>query len=186
MVDVPLNTTVPEFELKVPALLVHAPATFMLPTGAVSVPVKVRLLNELVLAPEIVVVPLKVTVPEPGVKVPSFARFPEIVTIADGRINELPFVTATLLKEATPDTVVAPEKVTVPVPAVNDPPLTVQVDPFIVRLLEPAERAPDERRTFPLIVMLFVASVMVPPLTVRLFKAVEDVGNSSPVFPVAE
>ena len=185
MVDVPLNTTVPVPAVNVPALLVQMPATFILPAGAVSVPVKVRLLNELVLAPDIVVVPAKVTVPVPGVKVPSLTRFPTMLIVPDGRVNVFPVVIVTMLNAAVPATVVAPENVTVPVPAENNPPLIVQVDPFMNRLLVPAENVPPEKRAVPLIVILLVANVTVPLLfIVRLFKAVAVVGNSRPVEPV--
>lgn len=77
MLVVPLNTIVPEELLNVP-LSVKLPATFTVPLGAVRVPEIVTLLNEHVLEPLIVVVPPKVTVPEPEFKVPLFARLPLI------------------------------------------------------------------------------------------------------------
>ena len=60
---VPLKVTVPLLLVKVP-LLDQFPATFIFADdGPVSVPEMVRLLNELVEPPEMVDVPLNVTVP---------------------------------------------------------------------------------------------------------------------------
>ena len=72
---VPLKTMVPLLCVKVP-LLVKVPATFMEPEDAVNVPLMVTLLNELALEPDTVVVPPKVTVPLPALRVPLFTRFP--------------------------------------------------------------------------------------------------------------
>ena len=77
---VPLSVTVPELWVKVPELA-QLPATLILAdNGAVRAPEIVKLLNELVELPEIAVVPLKVAVPERGVKVPELAQFPPTVT----------------------------------------------------------------------------------------------------------
>ena len=94
-------------------------------------------------------------------------------------------MTVTLLNIGlVPANDVIPEKVTVPVPAENDPPLIFQLEPFMMRLFEPAEKEPPEKSAFPFTVILLVASDTVPPLlTVKLFKAVEVVGSSIPVDP---
>ena len=78
---VPVKVTVFEATplVKVP-LLVHVPATLKLPAGAVSALLLfiVTLLKELVLDPEMVVVPPNMAVADPEFNAPLFARLPLI------------------------------------------------------------------------------------------------------------
>ena len=89
MVDVPLNTTVPALLVNVP-LLVQVPATLILVLGAVNEleALIVTLLKELVLVPEMTVVPPKVTVEEPEFRVPLFIRFP-LIANAEVGVSEI-------------------------------------------------------------------------------------------------
>ena len=76
VVPAPLKVTVPLLWVNVPPLFSQLPATFIFVFGAVSAPLIVTLQKELVLDPEMAVVPLKVTVPVPGVKVPLLVQLP--------------------------------------------------------------------------------------------------------------
>ena len=73
---VPLKVTVPELCVKVP-LLVRVPKSVSVPEGAARLLVEliVILLNVKGSEPLIIDVPLKITVPEPGVNVPSLIQF---------------------------------------------------------------------------------------------------------------
>lgn len=79
IVAFPVKVMVPPPLVNVP-LFVQLPATFRLPEGAVSelLPLITTLLNELVLVPEMAVVPPKVTVDEPELSVPLLTRLPLI------------------------------------------------------------------------------------------------------------
>ena len=109
IVVVPLNTTVPLFAPNVP-LLVQFPATFIVPDGAVSVPLIMILLSELVLLPEIAVVPPKVAVPEPALSVPLLTRLPFTLKLEVG-VRVPVIVTPPKVSVVPPLSVVAPEKV---------------------------------------------------------------------------
>ncbi len=97
----------------------------MVPAGAVKAPEIVRFLNELVEAPLMAVVPLKVTVPLLWVNVPLLAQLPATFMLAaDGPVNAPEMVR--LLKDVVdePLMVDVPLKVTVPLLFVNVPLLT--------------------------------------------------------------
>jgi hypothetical protein len=121
------------------------------------------------------------------VEVPFKFRSPVMLIFPEGRVIVDPLFVVTFEKliVPVPPIVVVPPKETMPVPPKNVPPLfTVQLDPFMVRLLDPEENVPPDKRTFPLIVIPLLARETVPLLaTVRLFKAVAVVGNSRPVLP---
>src|ERR1043166_2600101 len=101
-------------------------------------------------------------VPPPLLNVdPEFKlKSPEILVFPEGSVSVDPLLVATLEKliVPVPPTAVFPPNETIPVPPENDPPvLTVQLDPFIVRLLEPVENVPPEIKTFPFTVTPLLA-----------------------------
>lgn len=181
---VPLNTIEPLLWLNVP-LFVKSPAIFKdVVDGAVRVLLTMTSLNEQAAVPVMAVLPLKLTIPVPALIVPLLDMFPEILVVPDDSVT-VPD-TVTLLKLETPDNkVFAPPKVTVPVPGENEPPVALQLLPFMTMLLDPAAKVPAENTTSPLTVTGVEFRFTVPLLaTVRFCKAVDEVGNSAPVFPV--
>lgn len=84
---VPLNVTVPLLCVNDPSLI-QLPATFMFADeGPVSVPEMLRLLNELVVDPLMLVVPLNVTVPLLCVNVPLFTQLRATFIFAEDPIS---------------------------------------------------------------------------------------------------
>jgi len=165
---VPSKVTVPPLAVKVPALT-QLPATFIFafkgPVNVLEAAIS-RLLNELVLAPVIAVVPSKVTVPPLAVNVPTFTQLPATFIFAAGAVNVLDKAISRLLKELVlpPVIAVVPSKFTVPLFAVKVPAFTQLPETFILPL--GAVNVPDEILT---LVVLTVppAPVNVPPLIVN-------------------
>jgi hypothetical protein len=159
IVVVPSKVTVPELLLNVPALT-QLPPTFIFAAGAVNVldAAMSRLLKELVLAPLIVVVPSKVTVPPLAVKVPALTQLPPTFIFAAGAVSVLEAAISTLLKETVllPLIIDVPSNVMVLLPALNVPPFKVKfplsnkpplplmnVPPAWVHPLDPTVRVSD-------------------------------------------
>ena len=95
----PLTTTVAAGLKVVPDPPVNVPPTFRLVLAeSVPLPEVVRLLNEVVLDPAMVPVPVKVTVPDPAVNVPLLVKLPPKVSEKPplSRVVPEPIVTAPL------------------------------------------------------------------------------------------
>jgi hypothetical protein len=172
--------------VKVP-LFVKLPAIFNDPLGAAKVLLTVTALKDVVPEPVMAVLPLKLIVPDPAVIVPSLSTSPATPVVAEESVSDLVEFTVMLLKLVVPAKEIAPSITTVPVPPEKEPPpdcVHEALDPAIVIVLLPAANVPAESRTFPLTVIP-EESVTEPLLvTVRLARAVDDDGNSNPVFPV--
>lgn len=175
----PLKTTVPPLRLNVP-LLVKFPATFMLPVGAVSVLAVLitMLLKELVLRPEMDVVPPKVVVAEPAIKVPSLTRFPSILILIVG-VSVPVTVTEPNCTGDPPLMDVVPLKVTG---------LEVSVEtafatkfPFMFIPNVPALNTPFDKVRSPLMVSAWLRVSCAPPVLVTCLNADADAGISEPV-----
>ena len=179
---VPLKVTVfvATPRLKVP-LLVQVPATLKLPTGAVNIPAIMTLLKELVLEPEIVVVPPNVAVAVPVFNVPLFIRFPLIWKLEDG-VKEPVTVIDPKVGTALPEIEVVPEKVIALEVSVEEALLTKF--PFKSMEFEPALNEPLESVKMPFMVMLLPKERVPDPVLDRLANAVVLDGNSGPVVMV--
>jgi len=88
------------------------PETFIDEEGAVKDPLITTLLKELVFDPLMAVVPPKVTVPDPELRVPLFTRLP-LIAKAEVGVSDPVTVTVTLpnITGVLPEMLVAPEKV---------------------------------------------------------------------------
>lgn len=177
--EVPLNTTVPPLLVNVP-LFVHVPATFMVVLGAVRelAGLITKLLKELMLEPDITVVPPKVTVPDPELSVPLLTKLPLIFKLDVG-VNDPVIVTFPKTGVALPVTDVAPENVIA---------LDVKVDellltkfPFKSIALLPALKLPDVSVNVPFTVTAEFKLIGPLQLIVRFPKAEVFSGNSNPV-----
>jgi len=174
---VPSKVTVPPLAVKVPALT-QLPATFMFAFGAVSVLEAAisRLLNEFVLAPLIVVAPLKVTVPPFGLKVPALTQLPlTFMFTFSGPVNVLEAAISRLLNEfiLAPVIAVVPSNVTVPplavkVPALTQLPATFMFATGAVKLLDAAMSRLAKEFVLPPVIAVVPSKVTVPPFALKV------------------
>ena len=182
--DVPLNTTVPPLLTNVP-LFVHVPATFIVVLGAVSEldGLITKLLKELILEPDITVVPPKVTVAEPELNVPLLTKLPLIFKLEVG-VNVPVIRIFPKVGVVVPVSDVVPEKVTELV--VKDAGALLAKLPLMSILLLPALKFPLVNVKIPFTVIAEFKVTAPPPCMVKLFKRLVEAGNSAPVPPEAK
>jgi hypothetical protein len=136
------------------------------------------LLKELVLEPEIAVVPPNVVVAVPAFSEPLLTRFPLIWKLVDG-VKEPETVIVPKVGTALPEIVVVPEKVIALEVSVEEA-LLIKF-PFKSIEFDPALNEPLESVRIPFTVIL-LPNVRVPdPVLDRLANAVVLLGSSGPV-----
>ena len=126
-----MKTTVPVPRMNEP-VFVKFPATLSV-AGAVSVP-DIEMFAKFVVAPAILVVPVKVIVPPPLLNVPLLVQVPATLTFPEGAVKVfvLPIVRLLNVHTLVPEIVVVPPNVTVPALAFRVPlftkfPLTLKL-----------------------------------------------------------
>ena len=115
---VPLKVMVLVPQVNMP-LFIQLPDTLMLAAGAIKVFVMVTLLKKFVLEPDIVVVPLNVTVPVPQMNVPELDQLPATFMLALGAVRIFEMVMLLKALALEPEITLVPLNVTVPPLALN-------------------------------------------------------------------